>query len=66
MRKTAAQKAHEATDKLIEQTWYRMASGVQVSIMDIPAIFRFCATEMANGLAVEVAVAQAMAAWRKN
>jgi len=36
-------------DRAIEQAYYRVASGVQVSIMDIPKIFRDAKTLLAGG-----------------
>lgn len=41
--------AEKALDKQIEAAYYRVASGVQVSIMDIPAIFRDAKAMLAGG-----------------
>ena len=46
----------DVIDKAIEQEWYRQMSGVQVSIMDIPKIFRDVKLEMAGGVPLDQAV----------
>lgn len=63
---TKRRKSGNPTDNLIEQTWYRLASGVQVNIMDIPAIFRECAAAMQTGASCDDAVTAAIAKHRKN
>jgi hypothetical protein len=51
-------------DVLIEQAWYRLAFGVQVNIMDIPAIFRSVRTAVESGVALDTAVQAAISAYR--
>ncbi len=63
MRQTKAQKQ---LDKDIEQAWYRMAAGVQVSIMDIPAIFREARVAVEAGRTLEGVMTEIIARYRKN
>ena len=53
-------------DRLIEQTWYKLAEGVEVSILDIPLIFDNAKKEMGKGSTVEEAVKRMIACYRKN
>ena len=46
----------DPVDHAIGQAWHRLMSGVQVSIMDIPKIFRDVKLEMAAGMPLEEAV----------
>ena len=55
-----------ALDKAIEAAWYRLASGVQVSILDIPKIFRDVRLEVSGGLELDAAVAAVRDRFRKN
>lgn len=50
------QSAEKALDKSIEAAYYRLASQVQVSIMDIPEIFRDVKLELAGGVDMDSAV----------
>lgn len=50
----------DAIDKRIEAAWYRLASGVQVDILDIPRIFRDVKLEIAAGTALDAAIALAI------
>ena len=56
----------DKTAELIERTWYKLASGVQVNIMDIGAIFDGAKAEMAEGATVEEAVQTMISKYRKN
>lgn len=47
-------------DKDVERAWYRLASGVQVPILDIPKIFRDIKLEMAAGVDVDTATRAAI------
>lgn len=59
-------KAERALDKSIEAAWYRLADGVQVSILDIPRIFRDVKLEIAGGAELDAAVAAVRDRFRKN
>ncbi len=48
-RRPRAARGEKALDKQIESAYYRVASGVQVSIMDIPKIFRDAKAELTGG-----------------
>jgi hypothetical protein len=54
------------TDSAIEQAWYRLASGIQVNMMDIPKIFKECREAMQSGQSVEDVVKAAIAKYRLN
>ena len=43
-------------DKLIEQEYYKQASGSQINIMDIPKVFAESRKAIANGAPVSQAV----------
>lgn len=62
----AKKKAEKALDSQIEQAWYRLASGIEVSVLDIPRIFRDAKIEMAAGKTAEEAVTIQIARYRKN
>ncbi len=59
-------RSEKKLDKEIEQAWYRLAEGVQVSVMDIPRIFRDVKLEMAAGMSVDEAVVTVREQYRKN
>lgn len=48
-------------DKMIEQAYYRLAAGKQISIMDIPKVYRDCRSAIAGGTSVDAAVTDAVA-----
>jgi len=57
------------SDKLdteISNAWHKLASGVQVGILDIPAIFDDIRTGHASGIPVADGVAAAIVKYRKN
>lgn len=53
-------------DKEIEQAWYRLASGVQVNIMDIPKITREVKDAVLAGASVDDATIAAREKYRLN
>ena len=53
-------------DHAIGQAWHRLMSGIQVSIMDIPRIFRDVKLEMAAGMPLEEAVMRVGARFQVN
>jgi hypothetical protein len=61
-----ARKKTDELDKQIEKAWYRLASGVQVNIMDIPAIFRAVRSAVEVGADLDTAVQAAIVVFRKN
>lgn len=56
----------DALDKAIEQAWYRLMSGVQVPILDMPRIFRDVKLEMAAGTPLDQAVLSVGGRYRVN
>ena len=52
----SARRRDDPIDHAIGQAWHRLMSGIQVSIMDIPRIFRDVKLEMAAGMPLEEAV----------
>jgi len=54
------ERAEDKIDREIEKAWYRLASGVQVPIMDIPRIFRDIKLEVAGGMDIDTAVRAAI------
>lgn len=56
----------DAIDKAISQAWARLASGVQVPILDIPRIFRDIKLEVAGGASLEQAVIAVAGRYRVN
>lgn len=65
-RKTQAQKEEERLDQQIESAWYRLCSGVQVSIMDIPKIFRECREALTAGMSIDGAIIHVAEKYRQN
>ena len=59
-------KADKVLDKSIEQMWYKLASGVQVNIMDIPGIFRECRAGVLGGGNLEELVKGCIVKYRQN
>lgn len=59
-------KADKAMDKLIEKTYYAVASGVQVNMMDIGKIFAESRALIISGMTPETAVASVVAKYRLN
>ena len=53
-------------DHAIGQAWHRLMSGIQVSVMDIPRIFRDVKLEMAAGMPLEEAVMRVGARFQVN
>jgi hypothetical protein len=53
-------------DKKIGEAWHRLASGVQVSVMDIPRIFRDVRLEVSAGTELDAAVRLAIARYQVN
>lgn len=66
MAKSRKQQAAEKIDNLIEAEYYKQASGVQVSVMDIGKIFAECRADLLAGKTMENAVKSAIAKYRKN
>jgi len=64
--KTRKSKAEKAVDKLIESTYYKYGSGVQIMIMDIPKIFREARVEMLTGKPIEEVIQNLIAKYRQN
>lgn len=56
----------DALDKQIEQAWYRLASGVQVSILDIPKIFKYVREQVQFGQPLDGAITMAVARFGQN
>lgn len=59
-------KADKQLDKDIERTWYKMASGVQVNIMDIANIFREARVAVQAGRTLEGVMTEIIARYRLN
>jgi len=57
--------AERALDKQIEASYYRHAQGVQVSVMDIPKIFRDIKLELAGGVDIDTATRTVVSHYRK-
>jgi len=53
-------------DKEISRGWTKYASGIQVDIMDMPAIFRDIKSAVEGGESMEKAVKDAVKKYRKN
>ena len=53
-------------DHAIGQAWHQLMSGIQVSIMDIPRIFRDVKLEMAAGMPLQEAVMRVGARFQVN
>ena len=53
-------KRKSAIDELIEKTYYRLAEGRQINIMDIGKVFDAGRDAYKNGLPVEVAIQAAV------
>jgi hypothetical protein len=51
-------------DREIEKAWYRLASGVQVMVLDIPKIFRDVRQELSAGTDMDSAVRAAIARYQ--
>ncbi len=51
----------DTVDALIEQAYYRYSAGTQISIMDIPKLFRDVKLEVAGGTDMDTAVQNAIA-----
>ena len=65
-RRTKEQLAEAKTEKQIESAWYRLASGVEVDIMDLGKIYRDAKLELADGASLDDAVKTQIARYRKN
>jgi hypothetical protein len=63
---TKEQRAAKKLDHEIGQTWFRLAFGVQVSMMEIPAIFRDVRTAVGNGATVDEGVEAAITKYQLN
>jgi len=48
--------AQKQIDRMIEKIYYKVASGKQINIMDIPKVFAESRRAIANGSTVEQAV----------
>lgn len=59
-------KKEKQLDTLISNAWQKLASGVQVNILDIPKIFREVKTELAGGVSLEDAVISLRDKYRLN
>jgi len=64
--KTRQSKAEKEVDKLIERTYYRYGSGVQINIMDIGKIFNEARIEMLTGKPIEEVIQNLIAKYRQN
>lgn len=53
-------------DKQIEAAWYKLASGIQINMMDIPKIFKECRASIEKGETVEAVITAAIAKYRMN
>ena len=56
----------DSVDALIEQAYYRYSSGTQISIMDIPKLFRDVKLEVAGGTDMNTAVQNAITRYQAN
>jgi len=63
MKQTRAQKQ---ADKLIETTFYRVASGVQINVMDIGKVFAAGRAALAEGRDLDTAILAIVAQLRVN
>lgn len=63
MKKT---KSEKQLDKDIERAWYRLASGVQVNIMNIGKVFADARAAMLTGATLDDAVTAAREKYREN
>lgn len=54
--KMRTKKEIKALDKSIETAYYRLASGLQINIMDIPKVFNESRRAIDNGAALDQAV----------
>ena len=64
--KTKQSKTDKQLDKDIERAWYRLASGVQVNIMDIPKIFRECRVAVLAGQPLDTIVQECIGRYRQD
>ena len=53
-------------DKRIEVAYYRLAQGVQVSVLDIPRIFRDAKLELSAGVELDTAMVAIIKRYRVN
>lgn len=56
----------DPVDALIEQAYYRHGHGIQISILDIPKVFKDVKLEMASGVDLDTSVQNAIARYRVN
>lgn len=59
-------KEEKARDHLIEQTYYRHGSGVQINVMDIGKVFEMGRAAMNAGQDLDQAIKDAIAKFRQN
>jgi len=59
-------KEEKARDRLIEQTFYKYGHGVQISIFDIPKIFKIGQDALETGADLDTAMQTAIAQFRQN
>ncbi len=59
-------KKEKEIDALIERTYYRHGSGVQINILDIPKVFRMGREALASGRNLDDAIKEAIAQLRVN
>jgi hypothetical protein len=64
--RTRESKAERQLNEAIEQTYYRLAQGVQVNILDIPKIFRDAKIELAAGVSLEQSMPGIIARYKAN
>lgn len=62
----SARRRDDPVDKAIGEAWHRLMSGIQVSVMDIPRIFRDVKLEVAGGMSIEEAVMRVGARFQVN
>ena len=62
----SAKRRDDPIDHAIGQAWHRLMSGIQVSVMDIPKIFRDVKLEVAGGMSIEEAVMRVGARFQVN
>jgi len=61
-----ARRKKDPLDALIEQTYYKYGSGVEISVMDIGNIFQAGRAAHAAGTSLDDAIKEAIAKYRKN
>ncbi len=61
-----ARKKKDTIKDQIGKAWSRLASGVQIKMLDTPAIFREIEAAVATGVSLDDAILAAIPKWRQN